>query len=80
MAGYVERRDTPYKNMRTAEEARANRYGNLEAMRREAVQATETFMSTATLLHTDSLDAEEQADVLALRAALIADLRTALGI
>ena len=71
MASYEERQ---------AEAARDDRYGTLESKKTKLEEALQSWVNEATLLHSDSPLAEEKADILALRSAMIANMRTILGI
>lgn len=55
-------------------------YENLEMFGTQLVNQTTQWMARATALHGATADATEKSEVLALRAALIANLKTALGI
>lgn len=55
------------------------RYDNLVVRRDQLVANTQKWMNDATNLHTDS-DAAEKADVVALRDAMVASLRSILGV
>lgn len=64
---------------RRAESDRDQRFLSLTQKKANLTKALQTWVSTATQLHSDS-PAEDKAEVIALRDAFIADIRTAFGI
>jgi len=66
--------------IRKAEAERDDRYKRLEDQAQSITTRTTAWMTEATNLHTDSLDAAERTDVIALRDGLVSDLRTILGV
>ena len=65
---------------RKAEDVRDAKYQSLVDQAQRLTTNTTVLMTEATNLHTDSLTAEERADVIALRDGLISDLRTIMGV